>query len=1379
MNSFLTTLAAAIVVVLGALFAVPHFVDWSSYRGVIEEEASRIIGRDVRIGESVSVRLLPNPSIRLSNVRIADTTALSGEPIISVGAVSARLSIAPLLRGILEVGDVELIRPVVRLVVDGAGGGNWQSLSVSVPARTFVPATITLSQVRISGGELRVLGPDGSSPRFTIGGIEGEISTAETGGPYRFKGAAMIGGQRHEARGHVTPVDERRNQRVALTARSASGATLTRFEGELSTPGGIPALNGELNMSSPYKIATSNMQKEVKSPLTADPRGAALSGLTVAFESAGRPQILSGGAQLSMGEDIELSGALSAAWLDLDRILDLGSANPEPPTKTLSRLANLLPEWFLDSPLLRALRFEVRQMALGGDAISDLVLLSRGRGNESMIEDLSASLPGGGRLVASGRLSVDRANDDGRPTSYRFAGPMTIEASSTQRLLNWATAGRATLDPASDGALATSATLNVSAATFALDDISANFGETVVRGTASYDWGSADHTVRIDLRGPVIDLRPFEGPAGTRASFNGLAQLQWLVERTAADRGSSLSLALKAGQLRLPGQDLFDLGAHLEADSGTLKVHGLDATTGDGAGLSLKGRFDRRRNPGVSHSFVIVGAELSGAISATTAEGLLRVASLFGLPESGWADTTSNLPILPLRLAGTLHWNQPGSPRALTITSDGMAADVAVTANVHLAENGSDWGRHPFDLTLKLVSSNNGSIAEIAEAMVYEWWEEQQSTRQSRTETRRSQRAARNAKTSQGAGIGQNQIVLHLTGVAAEDLHVTLDSRLNGSHTIFSGSMRPLEPERVIKGRLSVQASTAVAMKGGARPLFFLPQIPLDTLTAVPLNGSAEVRLTSSTTSLENLSFTVGSVTASGRIVITSTVSADKQALGTSLAGALHLTRLDTGALLTGVLSRPDSTSNSAVDGISIALGRSGAWSGQPFDFGALSGFDARLTLTADTIALPGAIAGRNARAVLLSNPDTLELKSVSANGMGGTFSGSVRLQRARSGAELVADVSLDKGDLEQLGGQGTVAGRIQLSGAGISPAALVANLAGAGLVTIENGTATAALGASQLKALIASSLEREPDQVASSLVEGLSAALAAEAIGLGRRQLALSADRGVLRTEPTSTTTRDGRTSLSGSLDLSTMTLHSVWQVESAMPPSPAVSIPLPPGLPPIPLPAQRPKPPLPMVTVTVSEPLAGLGRSDSDRRTRHINSEALQRELMVRKIERDLERLERIRLIDEELTKLRLRQEEERRQAELRALQEAETRARAEAEARARAEVDPSKAATAAARDSAQTPSETAASAEPASAQPQGPGRSPNEVPAQGSASETAAGAAAAAQQPGSAASANEASGAEPASKAATQPIVRRGTGSARPGSDDWRRRVFEGGG
>ena len=82
MSNFFIAIAVFLITVIGALFAVPYFIDWNGYRGVFEEEATRLLGREVRVGGVVNLHLLPTPYFRFEKVRIADTSVNLQEPLL-------------------------------------------------------------------------------------------------------------------------------------------------------------------------------------------------------------------------------------------------------------------------------------------------------------------------------------------------------------------------------------------------------------------------------------------------------------------------------------------------------------------------------------------------------------------------------------------------------------------------------------------------------------------------------------------------------------------------------------------------------------------------------------------------------------------------------------------------------------------------------------------------------------------------------------------------------------------------------------------------------------------------------------------------------------------------------------------------------------------------------------------------------------------------------------------------------------------------------------------------------------------------------------------------------------------------------------------------
>ncbi|HEY7552859.1 MAG TPA: AsmA family protein, partial [Hyphomicrobiaceae bacterium] len=161
MNNLLIAIAVFVITVMAALFAVPYFIDWNSYRSAFEEEAKNVIGRDVQVDGDVTLHLLPTPYLRVEKVRIADTSTALSEHFFKAESLSMKLSIAPLLRGVVEANEIEFQRPVLRVALDAAGAWNWQSFAQALRATGYMPANVTLTSLRVVDGVLALHGPDG------------------------------------------------------------------------------------------------------------------------------------------------------------------------------------------------------------------------------------------------------------------------------------------------------------------------------------------------------------------------------------------------------------------------------------------------------------------------------------------------------------------------------------------------------------------------------------------------------------------------------------------------------------------------------------------------------------------------------------------------------------------------------------------------------------------------------------------------------------------------------------------------------------------------------------------------------------------------------------------------------------------------------------------------------------------------------------------------------------------------------------------------------------------------------------------------------------------------------------------------------------------
>jgi hypothetical protein len=181
----------------------------------------------------------------------------------------------------------------------------------------------------------------------------------------------------------------------------------------------------------------------------------------------------------------------------------------------------------------------------------------------------------------------------------------------------------------------------------------------------------------------------------------------------------------------------------------------------------------------------------------------------------------------------------------------------------------------------------------------------------------------------------------------------------------------------------------------------------------------------------------------------------------------------------------------------------------------------------------------------------------------------------------------------------------------------------------VANGTGTLELGNARLAGLwpgaiavaTETALKAEPDKLVAALKPALAAALAGGQLPLPGA-ITLEIADGRLSIKPFSIETAEGRAEGAASLDLRTFAFDSEWRLGQK-----------PPGA--------GEKPALPPVTVTYRGPVEALGRIEP-----RIASEALERELAVRRMERDVEELERLRRLDE--TRRREEAERQRRQFE-----------------------------------------------------------------------------------------------------------------------------------
>jgi hypothetical protein len=460
-NNLLIAIAVFVITVAGALFAVPHFIDWNSYRSAFEEEAKSVIGRDVEVDGDVTLHLLPTPYFRVEKVRIADTSAALSEPFFKTESLSIKLSIAPLLRGVVEANEIEFRRPVLRVALDAKGRWNWQSFAQALRSTGYVPPNVTLTSLRVVDGLLALHGADGLE-RTRLDGVNGELSAPALDGPYRFRGTFASGGATREVRigtGAPEPdgkVPLRISLRLldtgatyALDARAIDLMGKTRLEGDLtarlpiagSPPAGL-AQRVSTGSDEEPRIDRGETPLEVKAAIKVDAAGAALSDLTLTFERGDRPQTVTGTARAAWRTPVAVDMDLSSRWLDLDQLAGISESTG--PAASVTKLAAWVRDLLPGDGVTRV-SLSLDQANLAGEAIGPLRLALARTAGRLQIGELRTMLPGGSRVDLKGEVS-------GAAAALAYKGDIGIKGASAARFVAWASGKGLSIPADADGA---------------------------------------------------------------------------------------------------------------------------------------------------------------------------------------------------------------------------------------------------------------------------------------------------------------------------------------------------------------------------------------------------------------------------------------------------------------------------------------------------------------------------------------------------------------------------------------------------------------------------------------------------------------------------------------------------------------------------------------------------------------------------------------------------------------------------------------------------------------------------------------------------------------------------------------------------------------
>ncbi len=252
MSRFLAAVVALVVLLAAIVLLAPGLVPAKSYKGRIEAEASKALGRTVTLGDDISFRIIPNTAFSASDLVIANAEGFDGDHLARVERADIGVRLMPLFKGRIEISQFVLTKPDLNLQKSKSGGVNWNLAAAGAPQDTGAPAQgprdLSLGDVRLIDG--RAVYKDGAAGKtYTVDAINAVVRLARLSEPLEIDGTMNFQGAPSTAKIVLTNLADLMakkdtNLKLDLTLGKATvGADLTVAGGDTLAYSGPVTLN--------------------------------------------------------------------------------------------------------------------------------------------------------------------------------------------------------------------------------------------------------------------------------------------------------------------------------------------------------------------------------------------------------------------------------------------------------------------------------------------------------------------------------------------------------------------------------------------------------------------------------------------------------------------------------------------------------------------------------------------------------------------------------------------------------------------------------------------------------------------------------------------------------------------------------------------------------------------------------------------------------------------------------------------------------------------------------------------------------------------------------------------------------------------------------
>ena len=635
---FVYALLVLLVLVVAALFIVPSVLDWERFKPEITERLEAITGREIAIDGPLAVSILPTPTIKAADLRIANAPGAVAPDMARIASLHLTLALGPLLGGKIAVTSLEMVEPVIELQRLADGRPNWLFEPETAPTvetsangeLEVVDLGLTrIDSATITNGTIVYRHAD-DEPPTRIDGIDAAISARSLDGPFRGEGNLAVRGRAIGFQLATGTVGEDRTLPVSFEATFGGERGSALFEGILKGIDGMPAFDGNVRAEASDFGALLNALAVDLGSLPAEPLGSEFSAkgeFSVRADTiaARELQVRLGESQANGtlswqgGEVPQLAAEIDLNRIDLDRFLpDGGKPKPagsagsgsEPQTaeaagsngagQSSNAVALATPQSIAD---------DIRHgIPTNIDAALDLTIgaltwrkgvIRQARARLALengvvtIRQTSALLPGGTDVDLAGRLT---ANGNGQ----WMEGVGEIAAEDLRATLSWLGVDVGAVPADRLRRLSASADLSANGDRLSASNLDIRVDTTRIAGNVSIETSERPQ-IAADLAVDAVNVDAYlldAGPAPSRATGDADTAPQEAAQPTPGRVGDGAwpvldeidaDVALKIDALTYGGVRLAGLELDAALDHGGLTLRRASVADAAGASILLSG----------------------------------------------------------------------------------------------------------------------------------------------------------------------------------------------------------------------------------------------------------------------------------------------------------------------------------------------------------------------------------------------------------------------------------------------------------------------------------------------------------------------------------------------------------------------------------------------------------------------------------------------------------------------------------------------------------------------------------------------------------------------------------------------------------------------